>query len=144
MSDSPALHSRLLLLLNIEMSMSKWTQIQITAATWPCVVQIFYEILLSTELYWLPGMHYLRKNFTLKSSALQQKWPLVGPLSKICTTPLLLVWGSSYISECIFSLKDMKNFKSSGIDGFTGEFYKLFWKDIKILKWKSWKWQILC
>jgi hypothetical protein len=26
----------------------------------------------------------------------------------------------------------MKNFKSPGIDGFTVEFYKFFWNDIKI------------
>ena len=34
--------------------------------------------------------------------------------------------------ECLFSLKNMKNFKSPGIVGFTVEFYKFFWNDIKI------------
>jgi hypothetical protein len=34
--------------------------------------------------------------------------------------------------ECLFSLKNMKIFKSPGIDGFTVEFYKFFWNDIKI------------
>jgi hypothetical protein len=34
--------------------------------------------------------------------------------------------------ECLFSLTNMKNFKSPGIDGFTVEFYKFFWNDIKI------------
>jgi hypothetical protein len=34
--------------------------------------------------------------------------------------------------ECLFSLKDMKIFKSPGIDGFTVEFYKFFLNDIKI------------
>jgi hypothetical protein len=32
--------------------------------------------------------------------------------------------------ECLFSLKNMKIFKSPGIDGFTVEFYKFFWNDI--------------
>jgi hypothetical protein len=34
--------------------------------------------------------------------------------------------------ECLFSLKNMKFFKSPGVDGFTVEFYKFFWNDIKI------------
>ena len=33
--------------------------------------------------------------------------------------------------ELLNSLKSMKNFKSPGIDGFTVEFYKFFWADIK-------------
>ena len=34
--------------------------------------------------------------------------------------------------ECFSALKDMKNGKSPGSDGITTEFYKLFWKDIKL------------
>ena len=33
-------------------------------------------------------------------------------------------------SECAKALKDMQNGKSPGCDGFTVEFYKVFWKDI--------------
>jgi hypothetical protein len=33
--------------------------------------------------------------------------------------------------ECLFSLKNMKNLKSPDIDGFTVEFYKFFWNDIR-------------
>ena len=32
--------------------------------------------------------------------------------------------------ECSKALTDMENRKSPGSDGFTSEFYKLFWKDI--------------
>ena len=33
--------------------------------------------------------------------------------------------------ECLAALKQFKNNKSPGTDGFTAEFYKFFWKDIK-------------
>ncbi len=33
--------------------------------------------------------------------------------------------------ECLKSLKNMDNGKSPGSDGFTAEFYKFFWLDIK-------------
>ena len=36
------------------------------------------------------------------------------------------------IQECLTSLQKMKNCKSPGIDGFTVEFYKFVWNDIKI------------
>ena len=36
-------------------------------------------------------------------------------------------------SECANSLKNMQNGKSPGCDGFTVEFYKVFWKNIKSL-----------
>ena len=35
--------------------------------------------------------------------------------------------------ECQAALKDMKNQKSPGSDGFTAEFYKIFWNDLKFL-----------
>ena len=35
--------------------------------------------------------------------------------------------------ECASALKDLKNGKSPGSDGFTVEFYKFFWKEIKML-----------
>lgn len=34
-------------------------------------------------------------------------------------------------NECLSALKNMKNGSSPGIDGFTAEFYKFFWKDIQ-------------
>ncbi|CAG2188988.1 unnamed protein product [Mytilus edulis] len=40
--------------------------------------------------------------------------------------------GPLTMQECLSSLKLMKNSKSPGIDGFTVEFYKFFWNDIKI------------
>ena len=39
--------------------------------------------------------------------------------------------------ECLKALKNMKNGKSPGCDGFTVEFYKLFWRNIKTLLIKS-------
>ena len=36
-------------------------------------------------------------------------------------------------TECANALKDMQNGKSPGCDGFTVEFYKVFWKNIKLL-----------
>ena len=41
--------------------------------------------------------------------------------------------GPITLQECLAALKNMKNFKSPGIDGFTVEFYKFFWNDIKYL-----------
>ena len=39
--------------------------------------------------------------------------------------------GNITVEECLLVLKNMKNFKSPGLDGFTVEFYKFFWNDIK-------------
>lgn len=41
--------------------------------------------------------------------------------------------GKITLQECLGALKNMNNFKSPGIDGFTVEFYKHFWNDIKFL-----------
>jgi len=39
--------------------------------------------------------------------------------------------GDLSVEECLLSLKKMKNSKSPGYDGYTVEFYKFFWNDIK-------------
>ena len=39
--------------------------------------------------------------------------------------------GPLSLQECLFSLKNMRNLKSPGVDGFTVEFYQYFWNDIK-------------
>ena len=39
--------------------------------------------------------------------------------------------------ECLTALKNMKNGKSPGIDGFTEEFYKFFWNDLGTFLIKS-------
>ena len=39
--------------------------------------------------------------------------------------------GKITLQECLGALRNMKIFKSPGIDGFTVEFYKFFWNDIK-------------
>ena len=41
------------------------------------------------------------------------------------------------MSECTAALKELPNNKSPGSDGFTSEFYKLFWSDIKCLVFNS-------
>ena len=41
------------------------------------------------------------------------------------------------IEECSRALKDMKNGKSPGTDGFTADFYKFFWSDIKEIVFDS-------
>ena len=38
--------------------------------------------------------------------------------------------GPLSVAEALKSLKDMKNNKSPGIDGFTAEFYKFFWNNL--------------
>jgi hypothetical protein len=57
-------------------------------------------------------------------------------LSLIATIPtkgeVFKCEGHLTFQECLFSLKNMKIFESPGIDGFTVEFYKFFWNDIKI------------
>jgi hypothetical protein len=35
--------------------------------------------------------------------------------------------------EMLVALKNMKNGKSPGLDGFTTEYYKFFWSDLKYL-----------
>lgn len=42
-------------------------------------------------------------------------------------------------AECLLYLKSMKNDKSPGMDGFTVEFYKFFWKDIGVYMFRSLK-----
>ncbi len=39
--------------------------------------------------------------------------------------------------ELLTALKSTQNGKSPGSDGFTAEFYKLFWQDIKVLQLSS-------
>lgn len=39
--------------------------------------------------------------------------------------------GNISSAEMLFALKNMKNGKSPGIDGYTAEFYKFFWSDLK-------------
>ena len=39
--------------------------------------------------------------------------------------------------ECLNALKNMKNMKSPGNDGFTTEFYKFFWLDVKTILVKT-------
>ena len=65
---------------------------------------------------------------THRSTFLQHDNPFITkPIEeevKSCEGPLS-------VQECLSSLKHMKNSKSPGIDGFTVEFYKFFWNDIK-------------
>ena len=44
------------------------------------------------------------------------------------------------IEECKNALKEMKNNKSPGCDGFTVEFYKFFWDKIKTFVYNSFSW----
>ena len=39
--------------------------------------------------------------------------------------------GNLNYTECLTALKNMKNGKSPGLDGFTTEFYKFFWSDLR-------------
>ena len=48
----------------------------------------------------------------------------------ICDTPITLI-------ECSKALQMLPNNKSPGSDGFTTNFYKFFWKDIKDLLFES-------
>jgi len=66
-----------------------------------------------------------------------------------CIHPIIYVWimifsssmmsleGNLLFKECGESLKSMKNGKSPGSDGFTVDFYKLFWKDIGVFVFRS-------
>lgn len=40
--------------------------------------------------------------------------------------------GALTYQECLMALKNMKNYRSPGLDGFTTEFYKFFWNDCHI------------
>ena len=41
------------------------------------------------------------------------------------------------IAELSDALRDMKNNKSPGLDGFTTNFYKFFWSDLKLALFES-------
>ena len=59
--------------------------------------------------------------------------PLLSDIEKeMCETPLKL-------HEIAKALKNLKNDKSPGNDGFTANFYKFFWPDIKMLLFDSYK-----
>ena len=51
--------------------------------------------------------------------------------TKISEDQKQLCEGELTEQECLKALKNMKNMKSPGNDGFTTEFYKLFWLDAK-------------
>ena len=53
-------------------------------------------------------------------------------LKELCDSPLT-------IEECGAALKKLQNNKSPGADGFTTNFYKFFWPDIKELLFQSYK-----
>lgn len=52
-------------------------------------------------------------------------------LKKLNDDQKLSCEGDLSVEECLLSLKKMKNSKSPGYDGYTVEFYKFFWNDIK-------------
>ena len=54
------------------------------------------------------------------------------PISKLSEEDKSICEGPLTEYECYEALKDMKNMKSPGSDGFTSEFYKTFWEDIKV------------
>ena len=59
--------------------------------------------------------------------------PLLSDIEKeMCETPLKL-------HEIAKALKNLKNDKSPGNDGFIANFYKFFWPDIKMLLFDSYK-----
>ncbi len=52
-------------------------------------------------------------------------------IPSLTTEQKYLCEGKLSSNECLKALKDMKNGKTPGLDGFTAEFYKFFWVDIK-------------
>jgi hypothetical protein len=55
-------------------------------------------------------------------------------ISKLKQDKKLYLEGELTPQETLSALKLMKNDKSPGMDGFTTEFYKFFWKDINLYK----------
>ena len=56
---------------------------------------------------------------------------------KLSLNESLTCEGEVTAEECLNALKQMKNNKSPGNDGFTVEFFKFFWNDIKSLMVRS-------
>lgn len=51
-------------------------------------------------------------------------------INKLSDEDKMLIEGELGQGECLAALKNMKNGKSPGLDGFTVEFYKFFWLDL--------------
>ena len=57
--------------------------------------------------------------------------------NKLTDKEAVQLQGEIKYSEVLMSLKNMKNDKSHGSDGFTAEFFKFFWMDIGNFKVRS-------
>ena len=79
----------------------------------------FYEKLYTSTN---PTISQEHKDLFLNSSN-----PYINTLSE---DQMLQAEGKLSKNECLNALKNMKNCKSPGLDGFTVEFYKFFWKDL--------------
>ena len=62
---------------------------------------------------------------------------LANPQNKLCDKDKKICDNVITIEECSESIKNLPNNKSPGSDGYTTEFYKFFWQDIKSLVFES-------
>ena len=86
----------------------------------------FYENLYTSKLSDTIDMTDKTKSFNTENPT-----PiLTEPDKNSCDTPIT-------IEECSNALKLLPNNKSPGSDGFTTNFYKFFWKDIKVIVFES-------
>ena len=71
-------------------------------------------------------MHFVKWNMKICFSIKNNSF-----LNCLSEEQMLEAEGKLSTQECLNALKNMKNNKSPGVDGYTAEFYKFFWNDLK-------------
>ena len=88
----------------------------------------FYESLYTSKI-----QNEMSKTEIINTFTLDQNLPKLSEIDKqMCDNPIT-------IEECSKALKLLPNNKSPGSDGFTTNFYKFFWKDLKDLLFESYQ-----
>ena len=92
----------------------------------------FYKKLYSNDTY---NVHDINKSTEIFTSSISQEKKLNKEKQELCEKEIT-------IGEVAKAIKELPNNKSPGSDGFSADFYKFFWLDIKDLVFNSIKYGI--